>query len=178
MRPALLEMTDKTGRSTKDFVTLVHQHLVSEPTRVTMPNYPCGWCSEDLRVTCSCMTARRLKMSHEGGQPQHKLTTNSKAQVPTKRAESSQGRAHERNVRPRASISEEERKYLLLKKLCFHCKEPWSRDHQCKGKALQAAMIPEILDAESREDDHWDSMDRALMGATVSQNLNQVAIFD
>jgi len=81
-------------------------------------------------------------------------------------------------VRPRASISEEERKYLLLKKLCFHCKEPWFRDHQCKGKALQATMIPEILDAESREDDHWDSMDRALMGATVSQNLNQVAIFD
>ena len=161
MRPALLNMTEKTGGSIKDYLDLVHHNIVAEPSRVGIPKYPCGWCSEELRVACTCETARRLKMSYDG---------QSRTQVPTKRAESAQGREArdpDRNVRVR--VSDGERKDLLKKGLCFGCKETWTRDHCCKEKALQAAMIPTVISTETREEDHWDSLDRAVMGASVAQ---------
>jgi hypothetical protein len=166
--PALKDMVDKTGGSIKDYLTLVHRHIVSEPDRIVVPRYPCGWCSEELRVSCTCSTARRLKMTHENPGTAKQTGANNH-QGPSKRAESSQGRLSERNVRVR--LSDVEHKDLLKKGLCFVCKDIWTRDHQCKTKGLNAPMIPEVSAKKQREGEHLEAlMDWAVMGATVSSN--------
>jgi hypothetical protein len=45
------------GGNIQDFIDLVIRHIKTEPERIVVPRYPCGWCSEDLVVSCSCQTA-------------------------------------------------------------------------------------------------------------------------
>jgi hypothetical protein len=105
--PALKDMLGTTGGTVKDYIALVHRHVVSEQNRIVVPRYPCGWCSEELRVTCSCSTAKRLKMTQETQQQRqihHQRDPYQQRDTrPPKRPEAPQGRDFERTTRVRLS---------------------------------------------------------------------------
>lgn len=102
LQPHIKDLCDpspeQTGGSIQDYIQLVIRHIKTEPERVIVPRYPCGWCSEDLVVTCNCHTAKRLKMTTSSRQEDFTKTGGEQRQRVLPRKE----------ARPVSRISDEE----------------------------------------------------------------------
>ena len=166
LQPHIKDLCDpspeQTGGSIQNYIELVIRHIKTEPERVIVPRYPCGWCSEDLVVTCNCHTAKRLKM-----------TTSSRQEDFTKAGGEQRQRVLPRKeARPVSRLPDEEFEECRRKGLCFACKETWNPGHKCAGKPkprVNMAMVPEVVTIEDRNEEYLDSiLDAAILGATMA----------
>lgn len=135
------------GGNIQDFIDLVIRHIKTEPERIVVPRYPCGWCSEDLVVSCSCQTAKRLKMQHQ------------KDRILPRQEH-----------RPVSKMPDDEHEECRKKGLCFKCKQTWDPKHRCHmPQMVNMALVPEVRQVEERDSEYLESiLDAAVLGATMA----------
>ena len=180
IQPFVKDMCDKpgTGGTIRDFIALVLRHVRTEPDRIVIPRYPCGWCSEDLTVTCTCSTAEKLRMKR--GQPGHRPgETTQRSGLFGRGAEKEnrlQGAEARNKDNPHGRLTKDEHDALLKKGLCFQCKKVWGQNKDCKScsaKGNRAAgvngMLPIVDPVEDRNEEYLESiLDGAILGATMA----------